>query len=31
MIYRLRPCDGEAVYSTDDLYIRFTCRMVVDH
>jgi hypothetical protein len=31
MIYPLRPCDGEAVYSTDDLYIRFSCRMVVDH
>ncbi len=31
MSYRLRPCDGEAVYSTDDLYIRFSCRMVVDH
>lgn len=28
---RLHPCDGEAVYSTDELYIRFTCRMVVDH
>ncbi len=31
MSHRLRPCDGEAVYSTDDLYIRFSCRMVVDH
>ena len=31
MSHCLRPCDGEAVYSTDDLYIRFSCRMVVDH